>query len=394
MTQFSYALSTDLLFGPGCIRQLPTKLIESGFGRRALLVTDPGLIQTGIPAQVKSILDGAGFATSVFSQVLPNPRDNDCLDGAAEFAKLRCDAIIAVGGGSAMDTAKTIGLLARQGGTPGAYADGLRSYGETAPIACIPTTAGTGSEVTRSAVITERDTHRKMTLKHAWLRPALAVLDPELTVSVPPAITAATGVDALVHAIEGYTCRKTQPISQAFGARALGLIYRALPRAFSKPDDLDARSDMLLGSLLAGLCFGAADVAAVHCLAEALGGLYDTPHGVANAVFLLPVLRYNVIDNVALHAEVARYMGVATEAHSDAQAVERMLSAIEAWIGELQIPRIEQLPGVNRSDDERIVELAMANSSTESNVRLVTREAYRMILDDAYAIAEAQQGGR
>lgn len=388
---FSYAISTNLVFGNGTVASLPAKLTELGFGRRIFLVTDPGLLDAGIPERLKSVLDGAGFSTTLFSQVRPNPRDSDCMAGAQEFAAKRCDAIVAVGGGSAMDTAKTIALLARQGGTPSAYADGLRSYGETAPVACIPTTAGTGSEVTRSAVITEADTHRKMTLKHEWLRPAFALLDPELTVTVPPSVTAATGVDALVHAIEGYSCTKSQPISRAFGAQALGLIYRALPRAYSTPDDLDARSDMLLGSLLAGLCFGSADVAAVHCLAEALGGLYDTPHGIANAVFLLPVLRYNVVGHEAIHAEIARHMGVAAQADSDGDAVQRLLDEIEQWLAQLDIPPITRLNGVNRADDDRIVELAMANGSTSSNVRPLTAEAYRAILDDAY---ESAQEGR
>lgn len=386
MTTFSYAISTHIEFGAGTIEQLPSTLLEQGFGRRLMLVTDPGLVEAGIATRVLDILQREGFSVTQFDQVKPNPRDNDCIAGAELFVGRWCDGVIGVGGGSAMDTAKTIALLARSGGTPQQYADGARQYGDVAPIACVPTTAGTGSEVTRSAVITEAETHRKMTLKHAFLRPSFALLDPSLTLSVPRGVTAATGVDALVHAMEGYTCNRTQPISQAFGAQAMGLIYRALPKVHAHPEDIEARSDMLLGSLLAGLCFGSADVASVHCLAEALGGLYDTPHGVANAVFLLPVLRHNAKADVPLHAQVARHLGIAANEVDDAAAVDRLLDELSDWLQRLDIPPLSKLVGVNRMDDARIVELAMANSSTSSNVRKMTPESYLAILHEAYDV--------
>ncbi|GMA63183.1 iron-containing alcohol dehydrogenase [Alicyclobacillus fastidiosus] len=384
MTSFQYMCTTQIDFGVGAVERLPEKLQAAGFGRRLMVVTDPGLIEAGIVEKVVQPLHRHGYTVTLFDQVQPNPRDADCLAGAQLLQSRWCDAVVAVGGGSAMDTAKTIALLARHGGTPQAYADGKRAYGGLAPVACVPTTAGTGSEVTRSAVITEQSTHRKMTLKHEWLRPTLAILDPALTITVPRPITAATGVDALVHAIEGYTCRRTQPISQAFGAQAMGLIVRALPKAYRDPLDLEARSDMLLGSLLAGLCFGSADVAAVHCLAEALGGLYDTPHGLANAVFLLPVLKYNAQEHVALHANVARMTGMASDGDEPTTAVEKLLTGIEAWLQELEIPALSSLPRVSREDSEKIVELALANNSTESNVRTIDANAYRTILDETF----------
>ncbi|WP_206922171.1 iron-containing alcohol dehydrogenase [Alicyclobacillus suci] len=386
MTSFQYMCGTQIDFGVGAIERLPEQLQAAGFGRKLMVVTDPGLMEAGIAKQVIHHLNLHGYAITLFHQVQPNPRDTDCLAGAEQFQSRWCDGVLAVGGGSAMDTAKTIALIARHGGTPSAYADGERAYGETAPIACVPTTAGTGSEVTRSAVITEDATHRKVTLKHEWLRPNLAILDPALTTTVPPHVTAATGVDALVHAIEGYTCKKTQPISQAFGARAMGLIVRALPTAYRNPADIDARRDMLLGSLLAGLCFGSADVAAVHCLAEALGGLYDTPHGLANAVFLLPVLRYNAQAHIDLHAEVARLTGFATDDDTPTQAIDKLLSGMQAWLHELDIPPLSSLPRVSRDDSDKMVELAVANNSTPSNVREIDAAGYRAILDETFAV--------
>jgi alcohol dehydrogenase len=283
-----------------------------------------------------------------------------------------------------MDTGKTIALCGPNGGTPSDYADGRRPYANVAPIICVPTTAGTGSEVTRSAVITEAATHRKMTLKHTSLRPILAVLDPELTFSVPPSVTAATGVDALVHAIEGYTCKVTNPISQALGTRAMQTIISALPIAFRDGQNQAARQDLLEGSLLAGLCFGSADVAAVHCLAEALGGLYDTPHGVANAVFLPHVLRFNAVENKQMHSTIARYMKFAKESDSDEIAVEKLIEGIAAFTEDLKIPKLKDLPGVREEDFPRIVELAVQNGSTPSNVRLITPADYLQILEQAY----------
>ncbi|RNB86814.1 iron-containing alcohol dehydrogenase [Brevibacillus nitrificans] len=384
MKAFSYFCSTRIEMGSGKTKELPALLQSRGIGKSVFLVSDPGVIRAGLVAPIQSALAEAGFSVTLFDALSQNPRDTECLEGAALFREAAADVVVAVGGGSAMDTGKTIALCGPNGGTPADYADGRLPYTNIAPIVCIPTTAGTGSEVTRSAVITESTTHRKMTLKHAALRPTLAVLDPVLTYSVPPAVTAATGVDALVHAIEGYTCKVTNPISQAFGAKAMQTIVRALPAAYANGQDEEARHAMLEGSLMAGLCFGSADVAAVHCLAEALGGLYDTPHGVANSVFLPYVLKFNAADNKPMHAALARYMGFASDADTEDQAIDKLIGGITELTQSLQIPRLKDLPGVREEDFPRIVELSMKNGSTPSNVRTITAEDYLAILQEAY----------
>lgn len=384
MNTYSYYCSTRIEMGTGKSLELPAILESLGLGRSILLVSDPGVIRAGLVEPIQSALERAGFSVTLFDALSQNPRDTECLAGAALFRESSAEMVVAIGGGSAMDTGKAIALIGRNGGTPVEYADGLLPYANIAPIICIPTTAGTGSEVTRSSVITEAATHRKMTLKHAALRPTLAVLDPALTYSVPPAVTAATGVDALVHAIEGYTCKVTNPISQAFGAQAMRKIVKALPDACADGRNQQARHDMLEGSLLAGLCFGSADVAAVHCLAEALGGLYDTPHGVANSVFLPYVLRFNAQEDQALHASLARFMGFASDADADELACEKLVAGIVDWTNSLNIPRLRDLPGVREEDFPRIVELSVKNGSTPSNVRTVTAEDYLQILQEAY----------
>ncbi|GED30974.1 iron-containing alcohol dehydrogenase [Brevibacillus centrosporus] len=384
MKAFSYFCSTRIEMGSGKTKELPALLQSRGIGKSVFLVSDPGVIRAGLVGPIQSALAEAGFSVTLFDALSQNPRDIECLEGAALFREAAAEVVVAVGGGSAMDTGKTIALCGPNGGAPADYADGRLPYTNIAPIVCIPTTAGTGSEVTRSAVITESTTHRKMTLKHAALRPTLAVLDPVLTYSVPPAVTAATGVDALVHAIEGYTCKVTNPISQAFGAKAMQTIVRALPAAYANGQDEEARHAMLEGSLMAGLCFGSADVAAVHCLAEALGGLYDTPHGVANSVFLPYVLKFNAADNKPMHAALARYMGFASDADTEDQAIDKLIGGITELTQSLQIPRLKDLPGVREEDFPRIVELSMKNGSTPSNVRTITAEDYLAILQEAY----------
>ncbi|WP_047151750.1 iron-containing alcohol dehydrogenase [Aneurinibacillus tyrosinisolvens] len=384
MKSYSYHCATQIEMGMGKAKQLPEMLESLQVGSSILLVSDPGVIRARLVSPIQTALEAVGYRVSLFDSIAQNPRDTDCLAGAVQFRDVNADAVVAIGGGSAMDTGKTIALCGPNGGTPSDYADGRRSYTHIAPIICVPTTAGTGSEVTRSAVITEAATHRKMTLKHASLRPTLAVLDPELALSVPPAVTAATGVDALVHAIEGYTCKVTNTISQALGARAMQSIVSALPIAFRDGQNETARQEMLEASLLAGLCFGSADVAAVHCLAEALGGLYDTPHGVANAIFLPYVLRFNAAENKQMHAALAHYMGFAKESDMDEMAVEKLVEGIATFTEELQIPKLKDLPGVREEDFPRIVELAVHNSSTPSNVRSVTAADYLHILEQAY----------
>ncbi|TVY11088.1 iron-containing alcohol dehydrogenase [Paenibacillus cremeus] len=384
MDNFSYFCNTKIEMGLGKAEELPDLLKSLEIGPSILVVSDPGVVRAGIVQPILERLQATGYRTVLFDALSPNPRDTECLAGAKLFVEQRLEAVVAIGGGSAMDTGKAIALLGPNGGTPLEYVEGIRKYVNIAPIVCVPTTAGTGSEVTRSSVITESTTHRKLTLKHAALRPLLAVLDPKLTFTVPKAITAATGVDALVHAIEGYSCKVTNPISQALGARSMRTIVSALPTAFRDGDNEKARFAMLESSMLAGLCFGSSDVAAVHCLAEALGGLYDTPHGVANSVFLPYVLQFNAQAEQAIHAEMARHMGFATNLDSDEQATQKLIAGVRDFTRQLEIPKLRELPGVRREDFARIAEMALTNNSTPSNVRPISSDDYLQIIEQAY----------
>lgn len=385
MKESFFHCGTKIIMGNQSSKRIAELLTEHFPGRkRIMIVSDQGLVNLGLVNPVLSELEQAGYIPFLFDQVSQNPRDTECLNGAKLFKEKGMELVIGMGGGSPIDTAKAIALLGPNGGEPLDYYHKEKNYENIAPIVCIPTTAGTGSEVTRSSVITIASTHQKITLKHESLRPSLAVLDPELTYSLPAHITAATGVDALVHAIEGYTCKVSNPISQALGAKAMSLITEYLPQAYADGRNEEARSRMLEASLLAGMCFGSADVAAVHCLAEGLGSLYDTPHGVANSVFLPYVIQFNAQETTSIHAEISKIMKFADETDTEQDAVEKLVAGIKTFTKDLGIPRLKELPHVNEEDFNKIVQLANENNSTPSNVRKVTPEDYQAILVNAY----------
>ncbi|WP_342500281.1 iron-containing alcohol dehydrogenase [Bacillus sp. FSL K6-4563] len=385
MMNFEYHCQTKMMMGTGQSKEIGSIVEDIVLpGATVMLVTDSGVKSAGLVQPIEAYLQEAGYPVVVFDQVSPNPRDSECLAGAELFRKEQASAVIAIGGGSPMDTAKAIALLGPNGGIPEDYISGKKAYANLSPLICIPTTAGTGSEVTRSSVITLAASHKKITLKHGLLRPTIAILDPALTLTVPKGITAATGVDALVHAIEGYSCKVTNPISKAMGASAMETIVKYLPKAYENGSDLEARYKMQEGSLLAGLCFGSADVAAVHCLAEALGSLYDTPHGIANAVFLPYVMQFNAVENKALHAELAKIMSFADKTDSDDVAIQKLIDGMYTFTKNLGIPALKDLSYVKEEDFEKMAELAEQNGSTSSNVRTVTKADYLDILKAAF----------
>ncbi|MDF9758277.1 alcohol dehydrogenase [Peribacillus simplex] len=382
---FEYYCNTRMVMGVGKSKEVALILADIVEPHSTIMiVSDPGIKKAGLVTLIEKHLQEAGYSVILFDQVSQNPRDNECLIGAEIFRKEQVTGLIAVGGGSPMDTAKAIALLGPNGGIPEDYVEGKKAHTNVAPLVCIPTTAGTGSEVTRSSVITLSSSHKKITIKHALLRPRVAILDPALTATVPKGITAATGVDALVHAIEGYTCKLTNPISQAMGASAMATIVEYLPKAYKNGEDLEARYKMQEGSLLAGLCFGSADVAAVHCLAEALGSLYDTPHGIANAVFLPYVIQFNSSENKPLHAELARIMNFAGKNDSDDVAINKLVDHLYAFTKNLGIPTLKELSYVKEEDFDKMAELAEQNNSTPSNVRVITKADYLEILKAAF----------
>ncbi len=361
---FRFLLPTRVEFGPGAAARVAEE--AALFGRRVLVVTDPGLEKAGLVDAVAGRLHSHGLEVAVFAEVEANPRVAT-VDGAARSAAdHRADVIVGLGGGSALDTAKAAAAVARYGGTVLDY-EGLEEVpGPCVPVIAIPTTAGTGSEVTFWAIVTDPLRQYKAPVGSVHLAPRVALVDPLTTASLPPALTAATGIDALTHAVEAYTARCSNPLSDAFDLYAIELICAHLERAVADGGDLEARSAMMLGSLLAGIGFGNADTAAVHSMAEALGAVFDVGHGVANAVFLPYVAAHNLPATVDKTARVARAIGLDTAGLTRAEAAAAAVAGLAALTRRLGIPSLADL-GVTEQDLPQLAATAMMNAGTPDN---------------------------
>lgn len=413
---FSFILPTRIEYGIGIHQRIPDFLQELGV-QRILIITDPGVSKLPWFARMTSLLLRKGYLMEVFDGVEPNPKDRNVEEAAKAARRLGAEGLLAIGGGSPLDCAKVASILAEYGGNPRDYEDRSRIGPHPLPIIAIPTTAGTGSEVTFGAVITDTKARFKYTVKSPSIAPKVALIDPELTLSMPPALTASTGMDALTHAIEAYTSRVAEPIADACALHAAELIAKHLPRAVLDGKDLEARSAMLLGSLLAGIAFSHADVGAVHCIAEALGGMYDLPHGVCNAVCLPYVMEYCLEANVNRYARLGWAMGVPYLSHPAGKAKKSLVQAEktpdqreasrrQAAFGEQETLKSSNLwetaqttvqfvkdlsqrvglPafktfGVPRTDFPLIAEKSAANGSNKDNIPVLTQEDYLRILE-------------
>ena len=382
LREFSFELPTRIEYGVGVISKLgdELRLLKA---QKVAIITDPGIIKAGLLDKVTSILKEEKLLYNVFDGVDPNPKDRNVERGAQVVRSFGADAMVAIGGGSVIDCAKAIGVLVSH--------DGMRIKdfeGKTAvkkqilPFIAIPTTAGTGSEVTFSAVITDTENNYKMTVRSPFMAAKVALLDPKLTVTVPPHITASTGMDALTHAIEAYTVKVSEPVSDALALYAIELISNNLVNAVKNGEDIEARACMLVGSLLAGIAFSHSDVGSVHCMAEALGGVYDAPHGICNAVLLPYVMEYNVEFCLEKYSRIAQAMGEVfyTIEEGAMKAVER----VKELAVDVGLPSFKSL-GVKEEDLEKLADMAAKNISTESNPREMTKEDYLTLFRRAMA---------
>jgi 4-hydroxybutyrate dehydrogenase len=291
MSLSTFRFPTTILFGPGAIAQLPAELSKRDM-RRPLLVTDAGLARTAVFERVRKLIPDA----IVFSGVEPNPTERNVLDGLALYRESNCDSIVGLGGGSPLDAAKAIRLMATHEGPLAGYDDlldgGDRISADLPPYLAIPTTSGTGSEVSRSAVITIEATHRKTVIFSPYLIPTLALADPELTLDLPPHITAGTGMDAFTHNVEAYVSKGYHPICDGIALAGAKLAWQNLPRVMGAPGDLDARGAMMMASIMGAIAFQKG-LGAVHSLAHPLSSDCGMHHGTSNAVLLPVVLDFN-----------------------------------------------------------------------------------------------------
>jgi alcohol dehydrogenase len=386
MQGFEFNTVGRLINGPGSALELAAECRRLGI-RRPLLVTDPGLVAIGLVQPVLAALEEQDLPSLVFDQVREDPPEAVIL-AAAELGRSRdIDGVIAVGGGSSMDVAKVVAvLLGGEQPLSELYGVGMVTGGRL-PLVLVPTTAGTGSEVTPVAVVTTGET-TKAGISSPVLLPDVAVLDADLTLGLPPVVTAMTGVDAMVHAIEAYTSRhRKNPISDHLARQALELLARNIRTAVHDGQNREARERMLLGACLAGQAFANAPVAAVHALAYPLGGHYHIPHGLSNSLVLAEVLEFNAPEACELYAELAELVtGEPVDGGAEAKT-DALIAALRELIDDVALPATLELAGVDEGDLEMLAEDAMLQQ------RLLVNNPRDVEYDDALAIYRAAYRG-
>ena len=310
---YNISVGFNARIGAGSLNDIGNTSQSLGM-KKPLIVCDPMMVKIGYSEKLTGLLSEAGLTWSVYDNCVENPTATDVEKGASEYKLNGCDGIIALGGGIPMDQAKGIRVLSKYGGTPqdfnvvgGSRAREIKA--DMPPMIAVPTTSGTGSEVTKAAVITDTERNVKFFLASPFLSPSAVILDPELTMSMPPNVTAATGMDALVHALEAYVTASANPISDSFARTAFMLIGKSLKKAVDQGEDLDARTDMSMASMVAGLSFDIAGLGAVHALAHPLGGRHHIAHGLANSIMMPHVLRHNAETSEDQYIEALKYMG-------------------------------------------------------------------------------------
>ena len=378
MKSFEFQLPTRIVFGYGASEGVGREATALG-ASRALIVTDRGVISAGIVAPITARLQTEGVDHVVFIDVSQNPRDIEVDAGVTIAQEHGCDVLIAVGGGSAIDCAKAIGTLMTHGGRVQDY-EGLGMLTRPiTPLIAIPTTHGTGSEVTFWYVITDAVNKRKVDAGSPLMAARVALVDPELTMSLPPSLTASTGLDALTHAIEAYTGTPSEPLTDSLALTAATLLGGSLRKAYANGQSRQARYDVTLGSLLAGIAFGNSDVGAVHCISETLGGFYDIPHGVANAIYLPLVVQHNLMAEPERFATLAHALGGGS-AVALSDAGEQLVGMLQKLSRDLGIPSASEA-GVRDEDIPHLAAVCATNVSVESNARTMTADDFSHLLE-------------
>ncbi len=382
MESFSFILPTEIRYGEKSTDDLPKELSRRNIDS-VLLVTDPGIMEQSFAAGILKSLEDARIEVRIYDRVEANPKDRNVEEAAGIARDHKVKALVALGGGSPIDCAKAASVAATHPGNVRDFEDRSLISGNPLPLFTIPTTAGTGSEVTFSSVITDTREHFKFTVKSPRIAPRIAFIDPLLTHSMPSGLTAATGMDALTHAVEAYTARVATPLSDAAALYAVELITSHLEKAVSEPDNPEARAGMMTGSLLAGIAFSHSDVASVHCLAEALGGKYDAPHGACNAVALPVLMEYNLDFTVERYARIARAMGLAFTSPEEGahQAVDRTKQLAR----DVGLPTFRSL-GVREEDFRELADNSARNGSNADNPRPMSSDDYMEVLKILYEI--------
>ncbi|EIC5074952.1 TPA: iron-containing alcohol dehydrogenase [Vibrio parahaemolyticus] len=366
-----------LFSGSGAVSELLEAISDLGF-RRLLLVTDEGLVRIGMVGKVLEQTQGLGLQVGVFSEVKPDPTYDQVEDGLRVYNASQSEAILALGGGSAIDCAKVIAARVSNKRSIKKLSGLFKVWRTPAPLFVIPTTSGTGSEVTIAAVVSDPDTHLKTPLMDPKLVPIMAALDPDLLIGLPAKITADTGIDALTHAVEAYISRNSTPETQAYSVAAIKLIFRYLPKAVAQGGDIEARYKMAMASYYAGLAFTKASLGYVHAFAHNLGARYGLPHGMANGLALLPVLKFSLPEIEDELRTLAEKTNINTK---DNPSAEHFLEQIESLYDAIGIEKCTTT--IKQDDIEDLVDLILKEAHWNYPVRkfMNSEECARLLIE-------------
>lgn len=378
---YGYFMPTVNLMGAGSAKQVGEQV--KTFGKKALIVTDEFLAKSGMADEIAGYIKAAGIETAIFAGAEPNPTDKNVHDGVDFLNKNQCDVIVSLGGGSAHDCAKGIGMVAGNGGNIRDFEGVNKTTKPMLPLIAVNTTAGTASEMTRFCIITNTDTHVKMAIVDWRCTPNVAINDPLLMMGKPPALTAATGMDALTHAVEAYVSTIATPVTDSAALMAIKLIATNLRNAVANGQNFEARDKMAYAEFLAGMAFNNASLGYVHAMAHQLGGLYNLPHGVCNAILLPHVERFNLIACPERFADIAEAMGENIDGLSTREAADVALSAIETLSEDIGIPSGLTELGVKEEDLKLMAENAMKDACQLTNPRIATLENVIQIYKNA-----------
>lgn len=381
---YSFYTAGRIIGGPGSIKEIGQHL--SAFeASRALIVTDPGVAKTGIPDRVRQLVEDSGVKTGLLSEVMAEPPINQVDELYERVRSGDYEVLIGVGGGSSLDMTKLLAARMTNDCSVSEFLGTEKVKKPALPTVLIPTTAGTGSEVTPNAIVTLPDQELKVGIVSKYFLPDLVILDAELTAGLPPKLTASTGMDAFIHSLESFISTKANPLSDTFALRSMRLIGRSIRKAFSHGDDLEARHAMLIGSTLGGMALTAAGTAAVHALAYPLGGKFAVPHGVANSMLLVPVMEYNFDAIKPRLAEVADAMGIDAGGRTTDSRAKAAMEELRALVKDLEIPSNMSVFGVTEGDLDFLAEAAskvtrlLGNNPKKMSVEDI-REVYGKLL--------------
>lgn len=381
MNSFEFNINTTVLYGIGSSKSLGS-YCKRFDATKVFIITDKYMAEQSpfMQQMVQSVVDN-GLEYMIYSEVQPDPQIAMVDKAAAVLKNFKADVVVALGGGSPMDTAKAICLLANNAGSIGDYMHKRLIVKQDAlPLICLPTTAGTGSEVTSGTVITDMQSEEKIGVNHPSMRPKMAIIDPELQMSMPASLTAATGMDALCHAIEAYVSTKSDLISDAMNLHAIRLIGQNIRKATGDGRDFEARGNMAMASLLAGIGFAQAGLGLVHGIAHCLGAMYHVPHGVANALMLPFVMEFNLIGNMKKYKDIAEALGEDVRNMTERQGAQKAIETVTQLKEDLDIPHSLEQVGVREGDIATIVKHTITYRMLPYNPRTVTERDIETIL--------------